>query len=380
MKILITCADLSYRAGAQLYVAELLLALKEGNHDARVFTLRGGAVARMISDLGVEVYERNDLEQVRAFQPEIVHAHHAPTLWTIGALAVGSAAVISSLGVLPDLEQPTPVWPGVSLGIAVSEEVKRHIEGYPFGEAVPIQIVRNWYIDGDFRQSRYNEHAGIRRVAVVTNHLSDDVARSLEELQGERRDFSWEHIGLPHNVRNVTYELVGRYDLVITIGRTALLAAAAGVPVLLADTYGSDGLINVEDFDSQQSVNFSGRWRGQKVTVEHLRSVWREVPRTEIVRIQSRVTSEFALSQRLRQFEEIYFAALDSGRRLDLNAARHYGPLARIYLDSLKRGDRLDQTNRHLSEVLGRLEVRAAVRLGRAFRDLRGRKGDKWSD
>ncbi len=338
MKVLLTNHHLVDRAGSELYVAELATALEARGHDARVFTLYPGPVAQQLTERGVPVYTLAEQHLVQAFAPEVVHAHHPPTLWVVGSLALGCPAIVSSLGVLPALEAPTPIWPGVALGVAVSEEVKARVDRSAFGRAVPVRVMRNWFDDRGWAPEPAVPPARVTRVAVVTNHLAPELAQHLDACVRARPGFSWAHLGLPASSVEVTPAVLGAFDLVITIGRTALQAAAVGRPVLLADVYGSDGLLDAARLDALASVNFSGRLERRPLSPGAVVEALEAAPRHDVAAVQARVLRDFRLTTRAAEWEAVYEEVRASPRRLDEAAKHEFEPLGQQYALLVEQG------------------------------------------
>ena len=57
----------------------------------------------------------------------------------------------------------------------------------------------------------------------------------------------------------VNAELLKKYDVVITIGRTVQMGLVMGIPVYCYDHFGGPGYITTENIDFNEFYNFSGR-------------------------------------------------------------------------------------------------------------------------
>ena len=73
MRVLITNNTLTQRAGTELYVRDLALALRSRGHEPVAFSTLLGEVAEELSQSGVRVID--DLSLL-AEKPDIIHGHH----------------------------------------------------------------------------------------------------------------------------------------------------------------------------------------------------------------------------------------------------------------------------------------------------------------
>ena len=211
-----------------------------------------------------------------------------------------------------------------SLGLAVSEEVVARISRTPFGRDAPIAIFRNWFDERALAPARPRETHGVLRVAVISNHISADLVDSLSQLEALGR-VKVEYFGIERNPVLVDGALLVRFDLVISIGRTPLLAAACGVPCLMADIHGSDGLLTADNLDLVRTVNFSGRYYKNPIDVTHLEAEVSKVFAFDRELLRSRVVGEYALKSRvewlLQSYEALLAARCERARPADCESA-----------------------------------------------------------
>jgi hypothetical protein len=365
MRVLLSNHHLAVRAGSELYVAELATALKAGGHDARVFTFIPGELSHTIQASGVPVYTTEQAPEVVAFQPDIVHAHHGPTLWWLGAHLEGAPVIFSSLGVLPPHEAPPAAWPGVAHGVAVSEEVLGRLTESPFGRAVPLSVMRNWFDDRGWTPVPAVSPARVRRVAVVTNHLAPGIATALKAFAAAGR-LEWTHYGLPSNSIEVVPALLEPFDLVITIGRTALLAAALGKPCLLWDVHGCDGFLEAERLPALASVNFSGRLTCSQPTTEEFEALLERATTLDTRSVQQAMVEGYRLTDRARQWVDLYRQVIDGEVRLDAESRTLYRPVAELYTDALIGGIAAETRCQVIARDAEHLRTRLAEESARA--------------
>ncbi len=158
--------------------------------------------------------------------------------------------------------------------------------------------------------------------AVVTNHLDTNLGMVLEEAKEEEL-LSYTLFGVESRSVPVNAELLARFDAVVTIGRTVVLAAAMDKPVYVADIHGSDGWLHPRNYSSSQRHSFSGRARGlkdQRAMREELldRRSWPGV--RELARLRELVSEDHALSRRVEELER-FFGLVIGAHRPDSAAA-----------------------------------------------------------
>ncbi|HSP81721.1 MAG TPA: glycosyltransferase, partial [Myxococcaceae bacterium] len=367
MRILLTNHHLQERAGSELYCLELSTALRQAGHQVAVFTFYPGHISEELVRRGVTVFMSEDAARIEDFDPDILHVHHAPCLYFLGALRLRAAVVFSSLGVIPALESAPVVWEGVAQGLAVSEEVREMLGQSPFAEAVPLQVFRNWFDDTGLERPAPVRPVEARRVAVVTNHLDPALKQDLDALCAAHPGLEWTHLGLPENPVEMGPAVLQGFDRVITIGRTALLAAALQKPCVLYDMYGCDGLLTAERLDVLLTRNLSGRLTRSRPSREELaRLLLDEARQVDVAGLADRVWREFSLSRRVQELLALYGRVLERGVALSEKSRKAYGAVGRVYAEAT-------QSRRHAISLL-EAEQRRGSELERLLAESRHRE------
>ncbi|ATB42701.1 hypothetical protein CYFUS_008180 [Cystobacter fuscus] len=335
MKLILTNHHLDDRGGSELYCSELAPALRRVGHEVAVFTLRPGHISDELARRGVPIFTTGDDARIEAFDPDLLHVHHAPCLYYLGALRLRAKVLFSSLGVIPALEAAPLVWEGVAQGLAVSEEVLDALRSSRFGSEVPLTIFRNWFDDTGLVPEVPGRPGEARRIAVVSNHLDQTLARDLEAIRAAHPGLEWTHFGYPNNSVEMSPELLRGFDRVITIGRTALLAAALQKPCLLYDVHGCDGLMTPERLDALASRNFSGRLtrsRPSRRELEHL--LLDEARQVDVAALAERIWREYALSRRVEELLALYTRLLEGKTSLGEQTRSAYGREGQVYTEA----------------------------------------------
>jgi hypothetical protein len=297
MKILLGTHQLEVRAGSELFTAELARAIRSAGHDVAVFTFFKGKFAQTLQADGIPVFHPEETSAIARFAPDLVQTNHLPCAHFLRSAVPDAIRVHAVLGVTPALEAPPLDAETFSLGLAISEEVVDRINRTPFGRAVEIALFRNWFDDKAVVTAAAHQTAGPLRVAVISNHIAPDLSDALTALEAEGA-VAVNYFGIERQSVVVDGNLLTQYGLIISIGRTVLLAAACGVPCIVADVHGSDGLLTADSLDSVKRSNFSGRFARQAITKAHLRQEIEKLRTHDRELLRKRVSAEFSLNAR----------------------------------------------------------------------------------
>lgn len=311
LRVLISCHQLHSRTGSELYVTELAEAHAERGARVSVFSLFPGELAKRFSTrTGIRVYGPEHSEPLTRLAPDIIHSHHLTTFHLLGELLPGVPRVHGILGVVPDLEQVPITIDEARRVFAVSERTREMMRAaHP---NTRVEVVKNWFDDRELRTvKRYTPALDARhRVAVISNHVSDERDQALDQLEAEGL-ISWERVGVGASPRDITGEFLSGFDIVVTMGRTVPLAGAIGVPCIVADQHLSDGLLSLENLDELSVHNFTGRARRYALTAEHLRE---EIGKSKLIdrrALAQRIRAEYSLSSRSLLFLRTYETVLN---------------------------------------------------------------------
>jgi hypothetical protein len=272
MRILLTNARLAQRAGSELATLEFANAYHRRGHEVAIFTLVPGDLGNDYGQQsGVPVLGIADQAALRDFDPELLHVHHWPTALTLEWLGVTAPWIIGFLGRFPPLENPLPLLPGMRVPWWTLNPVGRtHYCEIPGWADSPHTVVGNWFDDHGLARNAVPDRDRLRRLLVVSNHFPESVYSDLESVAAAL-DIDITRVGLPDKSTVVDADLLRQFDGVVTIGRTAFLAMAVGVPVLVLDHFGADGWVNPDDIANMARHNFSGKWQSLEPTRDRLR-------------------------------------------------------------------------------------------------------------
>lgn len=298
VKILLGTHHLEKREGSELFTAELAHSIQARGHEVAVFTFFKGKIAELIEANDIPVFSPDNATAMARFTPDIVQTCHLPCAHFLRSVVPDAIWVHAMLGVIPSLEAPPLDGGAFSLGLAVSEEVVDRINQTSFGRDVDTAIFRNWFDDKAVMTSaRALKSHGRLRVAVISNHIAPELIDALAALEAAG-GVEVDYFGVQRRSVVVDGRFLAKYDLVISIGRTSLLAAACGVPCIMADIHGSDGLLTVDNLDHVRTVNFSGRLQKHPITKTHVQEEIDKLRSHDREQLRNRIAVEYSLASR----------------------------------------------------------------------------------
>jgi hypothetical protein len=369
VKILLGTHHLEDRAGSELFTAELASSIRSRGNEVAVFTFFKGDVAGLIEAEGIQVFDPDEAACITNFDPDVVQTNHLPCAHFARALVPRAIRAHAMLGVTPHLEAPPLEGCAYSLGLAISEEVQERINQTSFARDVEVAIFRNWFDDRAVLIAEGRRSHRPLRVAVVSNHLAPDLINSLDALEAAG-DVDVDYFGLQRKSVCIDGALLSRYDLVISIGRTVLLAAACRVPCIMADVHGSDGLLTIDNLDQVRTVNFSGRMKKHAITKAHLKEEIGKLLIYDREELRNRISTEYALSVRtewlLSRYEKLLADRRDSAQTHDPS------PTLAVPSEGLVHAE-ITARVRKLREELNCLKRSRILKIGRFLRRVTAR-------
>jgi hypothetical protein len=253
--VLFTNNALASRAGSEMYIRDVALALLRHGHRPIAFSLVLGETADELRRATVPVID--DLARLGS-PPDIIHGHHhLETL--IAALTFPETPVVHFChGWVPWEEMPLR-HPSVARYIAVDEVCLDRLVREEGIAPDRVEVLHN-FVDLDRFKPRAPLPSTPRRALVYSNSASaDGYARSIAAAcaaAGIALDIVGHAYGNPTDTPET---LLQDYDLVFAKARAALEALAVGCAVILADAAGSGPLVTPGNFDRLRSRNFGIR-------------------------------------------------------------------------------------------------------------------------
>ncbi len=255
MRILITNNTLAERAGTELYVRDVAMALLRRGHAPIAYSQLLGDVAAELRAASVPVVD--DLRRVTE-PPDVIHGHHHLETMTALLHFPGVPAVFFCHGWLPWQEAP-PSHPAIVRYVAVDELCRRRLldeGGVPSNRT---ELLLN-FVDLDRFRPRPTLPAVPRRALLLANATGPG-----EQVEQVRRACAAAGVDLEvvgtstANPTPAPERLLPAYDLVFAKGRTALEAMAVGCAVILWSPGGSGPLVDAASWHELRPLNFGLR-------------------------------------------------------------------------------------------------------------------------
>jgi len=253
--ILFTNNTLASRAGSEMYIRDVALALLRRGHRPIAFSLLLGATADELRRATVPVID--DLARLGS-PPDVIHGHHhLETL--IAALTFPETPVVHFChGWVPWEEMPLR-HPSVARYVAVDEVCLDRLvreEGIPPDR---IDLLHN-FVDLDRFQPRARLPSTPHRALVYSNYATADGYTRIIAAACAAAGIALDIVGHAYgNSTDTPQALLPHYDLVFAKGKAALEALTVGCAVILADAAGSGPLVTPANFDRLRSRNFGIR-------------------------------------------------------------------------------------------------------------------------
>jgi hypothetical protein len=263
-RLLLATNHLLAWTGSEITVATLARVLSEAGHEVLVyapFSSGPDFVGRLLAPCR----STTELADVVDFAPHAAYTQHHTVAISIRAALPSCPIAHAVLGVIPYLERPPRLDLSINTFLAISEEVRGVLLATGLEDS-RISLFRNLVDDVAFDGTAANR--ALQTVACFSYKLDD---ADLKQLSSETSARGLRLLTQPPQYPGqTTHEsvpsLMAQGEVVVASGRGAIEAMLCGrVPLILANC-GDDGLVTPDNFHALMSVNFSGRYRGGKLS------------------------------------------------------------------------------------------------------------------
>lgn len=256
MKVMLTVLTMSEYFGTAITTLEQGRALSEQGWDVSIFTLEVLPPLDGLIPAGFHVYTLDNIDQSPKSY-DLIIARQRPLLdyLLFSARIQAPKVYYECVGYKVPVDFPPTYYESLSLMGTVSTYAKTQLVSRGYKEGT-IAVIPNSAPKGYFELNpNISPRAIPRNIAVISNHMPAEI----EELPAiaESHDVNVSLIGLGHEYQLVTPELLVGFDLIVTIGKTAYYAIAAGIPVYCYDENVSSGYVNLDTFGDSLAANFA---------------------------------------------------------------------------------------------------------------------------
>lgn len=180
-------------------------------------------------------------QQIPIKQADLVIGHHKNVIDKVMERVQCSRVIQNSLSIYGGIEDYSKK---ANRLFANSQETKAIKQN---GVSLPIEVFVN-SCNNTYFQKEKHLNSKIKKIGIITNH---------QWYKGLKKP-NIEIIG-GWNAKFVNADLLLRYDVVITIGRTVQQCMCLGIPVYCYDHFGGPGYITLDNIEFNERMNFSGR-------------------------------------------------------------------------------------------------------------------------
>lgn len=257
--ILITCHHLKNYAGSECMVLDFCLALKQLGFLVEVATFEYDEPIKsdfLVNNIRVNnvLYDdlsRNDFDLIISF--------HWVVLFSLLKKGLRSKYYVGfSLGTNEPLEFPAPVEGFFSWYYYNSQECMDFYTSALNSKLKEQSVFLN-SVSSQFFNQTSKIIRSIKNIAVVSNHIPDELYNLKDLKEAQALNIHFYGRGKKSSPELITPEILSKYDVVITIGRTVQYCLALGIPVFCYDIFGGPGFITLENYEKAEHYNYSGR-------------------------------------------------------------------------------------------------------------------------
>ncbi|MEM1351414.1 MAG: glycosyltransferase [Pseudomonadota bacterium] len=272
-RVLVANQQLWRYSGSEIHALQLAEYFKEQGDEVIFFAVSTRPwLAAEITARGIEIADWRSLRHELRKGFDIVWTHHEPPFYLLHILC-GVRCRLAIHGILSRVVRlervpllPLSAQPDKFVILANSVETRDEITARSGQDG--ISVLLNIVPDAFQAHHKRNYAPELRRVAVVSNHIPDEViaARNVLKERGVEVDL----FGKGHKELLVDQSTLVDFDVVVTIGKTAQYALVQGIPLFLYDVFGGPGYVGPDGFKRHEDFNFSGRSAPQRMSAEDL--------------------------------------------------------------------------------------------------------------
>jgi glycosyltransferase involved in cell wall biosynthesis len=311
LRILLTNNTLAERAGSELYVRDLALALLRAGHRPVAFSTHLGEVAAEMRAATIPVV--SDL-RLLAEAPDLIHGHHHLDTMTALLQFEGVPAISYCHGWTPWEEAPLQ-FPRVLRYVAVDQTCRDRLvceHGLP---PEKVRVILN-FVDGSRFPRRRPLPSRPQRALVFSNQAEDGGYAGLIREACAGSGIQVDLLGRSGGrISADPGTVLARYDLVFAKARAALEAMAVGCAVIVGDASGCGPLVTSENVQRLRQMNFGLRCLREAWTVKAIRAEIAAFDARDAERVTSFIRVDADLGRAMETLVCLYRQVIEEHRR-----------------------------------------------------------------
>lgn len=268
LTVLITNNTLANRAGSELYVRDIAIALLKRGHTPVAFSTVLGEVARELREATIPVIDSLD---ALTTPPDIIHGqHHVETMMALLHFP-NTPAIYFCHGWIPWEETP-PRFPRILRYVAVDYTCRDRLV---LENAIPkerVNVLLN-FVDLERFKPRAPLPSRPERALVFSNEANEHTNVGDVREACERAGIALDVIGLSSGKPSAEPEIVlGNYDLIFAKARSAIEAMSVGAAVVLYDGRNIGPMVTTREFERLRPLNFGIRALSESISGDAIAS------------------------------------------------------------------------------------------------------------
>ncbi len=252
--------------GSMIHICEIAEYLSlQGHHCYCASVSITDEVIQFAHNSGLELYLPQNLPLDITY--DIVWAYHFPILgYLISCKLKYKKIHVGCLSSFVPLELPPLFYNECSLLSVMSEETKEKlIKNYKI-PANKIYVLKNLLPDCFASHTCFPSKI-LKKIIVVSNHVPPEIKELPQHMPDTQIDF----FGYGEKTyQPITPEILSRYDVIISIGKTVQYALGMGIPVYNYDYFGGSGYITLQNYKKEEFHNYSGRSFKRKMSAKQI--------------------------------------------------------------------------------------------------------------
>jgi hypothetical protein len=307
MRILITNNTLAERAGSELFVRDLALALMRRGHWPVAYSSHLGEVAEELRRASVPVID--DLGALSE-APDLIHAQHHLDAMAAMLRFPGVPVVYVCHSWLLWEELPI-AFPTIRRHVAVDDLCRERLITTPGIDPARVEVIYNFADLARFRP-RGPLRERPRRALVFSNGAHDDASLAAIRAACAGHGIAVDVAGASSGQAVAEPEaLLPAYDLVFAKARAAIEAMAVGTAVIVADQAGLAGLVTRDNVEALRRLNFGMRtMQAGEVTEEAVGAAIAAYDAEDAAAVSAFIRSHAGMEQAVDRWLALYAAVL----------------------------------------------------------------------
>lgn len=309
--VLITNAFIRDWTGSELYVSDLATELIKRGHKPIIYSPRTGELAEELRKKSIPVV--SEINSIRV-KPDLIHGQHHMETMTALAHFPGTPAISFCHGTLPWEEIP-PIHPRIIRYVTVSESIHDRLV---FEYGIPAEKVTTILNSVDLKRftARQSLPAIPKRSLVFSNHANEANLLGILRAAFSNTDITVDAIGYDTGNASKSPELLlGNYDMIFAVGRSALEALATGAAVICCGPEGVGPMVTTQNLDWLRHNNFGLRALTQPLTKEIISAEIQKYDMIDAQKVSQQVRATAGQENMIDQILDAYTTTIESWRK-----------------------------------------------------------------